>query len=286
MSYQHIENLYKDQLILLFRECYALEKVHGRNAYIAWESGGLTLYGGGVSPERFAGLFDREALAQGLASLGQDIVTIYGEAYGGSAQKGTSHLYGAELRFIAFDVQIGGLWLAVPDAEEIVGQLGLEFVPYAKVSTETASLDAERDRPSEVAVRRGMGAQEREGIVLRPPIEVRRNNGERIIAKHKRDAFAERVHPPKVVSPEQLEVLASAHAIADEWVTANRLDHVLDGLTATIPTPGIEHTRDVIMAMVEDVYREAKGEIVESRAATNAIGRRAAQLFKARLQER
>ena len=29
MSYQHILNLYKDQTILLFKECFAMEKIHG-----------------------------------------------------------------------------------------------------------------------------------------------------------------------------------------------------------------------------------------------------------------
>ncbi len=29
MGYMHIDNLYKDQTILMFRECYALEKIHG-----------------------------------------------------------------------------------------------------------------------------------------------------------------------------------------------------------------------------------------------------------------
>lgn len=39
----------------------------------------------------------------------------------------------------------------------------------------------------------------------------------------------------------------------------------------------------VIDAMVEDVLREASGEIVDSKEARAAIGRRAAQLFRARL---
>ncbi len=59
-----------------------------------------------------------------------------------------------------------------------------------------------------------------------------------------------------------------------------RLTHVLQ----KIPNAGIEQMRDVIRAMVEDVYREAAGEIVESKDAEAAIGRRAAALFKARLQ--
>ena len=32
MSYMHIDNLYKNQDILLFKECYALEKIHGTSA--------------------------------------------------------------------------------------------------------------------------------------------------------------------------------------------------------------------------------------------------------------
>src|SRR5690348_10996218 len=34
MGYLHIGNLYKTQDLLLFRECYALEKVHGTSAHI------------------------------------------------------------------------------------------------------------------------------------------------------------------------------------------------------------------------------------------------------------
>ena len=42
----------------------------------------------------------------------------------------------------------------------------------------------------------------------------------------------------------------------------------------------------VIAAMVEDVYREGKGEIVESREATAAIGRKTAELLKKHLTAR
>ncbi len=34
MGYLHIDNLYKNQTIRLFRECYALEKVHGTSAHV------------------------------------------------------------------------------------------------------------------------------------------------------------------------------------------------------------------------------------------------------------
>lgn len=281
MGYLHINNLYKDQRIFLFRECYALEKVHGTSAHIMWkaETGSLTFFSGGASHDLFTKLFDTAALSAGFAALGHAEVLVYGEAHGGS-QQGMKSTYGDALRFIVFDVLIGESWLSVPDMEQVAIGLGLEVVPYRKVLADLGVLNAERDQPSEVAVRRGCGEKPREGVVLRPLVELHTNNGERVIAKHKGEAFEERKTPQKVVDSTKLAVLADANAIAEEWVTPMRLAHVLDKMSDA----GIEQTRDVIVAMVEDVRREAKGEIVESREAMSAIGRRTAQLFKARLQ--
>jgi len=86
--------------------------------------------------------------------------------------------------------RIGDSWLSVPKAEKVATDLGLEFVPYREIDATLEALDAERDAPSEVAVRRGITEpRKREGIVVRPLIEVTLNNGERVICKHKRDDF-------------------------------------------------------------------------------------------------
>lgn len=37
MGYMHIDNLYKNQDMLIFRECYALEKIHGTSAHVSWK---------------------------------------------------------------------------------------------------------------------------------------------------------------------------------------------------------------------------------------------------------
>lgn len=303
MGYLHIPNLYKDQRILLFRECYALEKVHGTSAHVSFKvevregcdggldhvcgpgcdggkTGKVDFFSGGERHERFVSLFDQEKLTAGFLALGHAEVTVYGEAYGGKCQ-GMKATYGDELRFIAFDVQVGESWISVPDMQQVCDALGIETVPWRKVSTDIAALDCERDRASEVAVRRGIAeVRLREGVVLRPLVELVGNNGGRVIAKHKGDTFEERKTPQKIVDADKLEVLASANAIAEEWVTPMRLTHVLD----KIPGANIEQTRDVIRAMVEDVLREAAGEIVESKEAVAAIGRRTAELFKARLK--
>jgi hypothetical protein len=48
----------------------------------------------------------------------------------------------------------------------------------------------------------------------------------------------------------------------------------------------MESMGDIIKAMIEDVYREGKGEIIESKEASKAIGQKTVQLFKQKLQNR
>lgn len=279
MGYLHIENLYKCQDILMFRECYALEKIHGTSAHVRWADGKVSLSSGGESPARFSALFDEAALTAKFAELVQGACVVYGEAYGGK-QQGMKATYGDALRFIVFDIQIDGMWLSVPQMDALAKSLGFDVVQWTKVPTDLAVLDALRDAPSSQAFLNGCGERPREGVILRPLVEMTKNNGDRVIAKHKCAAFEERATPQKVVDPSQLAVLEKAEAIANEWVTPMRLTHVLD----KIPGPhGMQHTPIVIKAMVEDVYREGKGEIVESKDAERAIGKRAAQLFKARV---
>jgi len=153
--------------------------------------------------------------------------------------------------------------------------LGLEFVHYEMVTTDIALLNAQRDADSVQAVRNGMGpGHKREGVVLRPLIEVNRADGSRVIAKYKRDDFRETATPRVVgVAP---EVLSEAKAIATEWVTTMRLQHVLD----KIPGHNISMMRTILTAMQEDVLREAKNEIVDSEEARKAISQKTVAMYK------
>lgn len=283
MGYLHIDNLYKDQTILIFKECYALEKIHGTSAHLSWncKEKKVKYFSGGESNERFVKVFDNEFLISKFSELFiNSNAVVYGEAYGGK-QQGMSNTYGKELKFVAFDVSVNDLWLEVPKAENVCNALNIEFVEYVKVPTDLEALNAERDKPSTQAKRNGIEDDKiREGVVLRPLVEFIMKNGSRVIAKHKRDEFKE-TKTPREVSPEQFKILEDAKAIAEEWVTEMRLKHVLDKLPQGI---NVESTKLVIEAMVEDVYREAKGEIVESKDVTKFIGSRAAQLFKQKLQ--
>ena len=158
----------------------------------------------------------------------------------------------------------------------------MEFVHYQRIPAKLEEIEAQRDWESIQAVRNGMGhGIKREGVVLRPPIEVIKNNGKRIIAKFKHDDFRERRTKNKELSAEKLKVLEEAQAIADEWVTPMRLTHVLD----KYPDPTIKDTGKVINAMIEDVTREGEGEIVMSTAAKKAISKSTATLFKQWLRD-
>ncbi|KKN27654.1 hypothetical protein LCGC14_0862480 [marine sediment metagenome] len=276
MGYLHIDNLYKNQEILMFKECYAMEKIHGTSAHITYKDNKLSFFAGVSKHETFCELFDKEELIKTFEELSLNDVTVYGEAYGGKLQ-GMSGTYGKELKFIAFDVQIGFSWLNVPDAEQIVKDLRLEFVDYNRIPTSMIAIDAERIKRSTQAIRNGIEESKiREGIVLRPIIELKKNNGVRIIAKHKNDEFKETQSKRKVISPENQKVWTEAKEIAEEWVTPMRVSHVLDKIEA----PCMEKMREIILAMVEDIKREGSGEIEWSKSVNGAIGKRTAYLVK------
>lgn len=287
MSYMpHIDNLYKNQAILMFKECFALEKIHGTNAKIVWKRNPsnqaqrqLVFFSGGTKHELFVSLFDKDILVAKFTEMGIPVdrdVTVYGESYGGREQ-GMSETYGKVAKFVAFDVQIGDCWLDVPKAEGFVKSLGLEFVHYKRVTTDLAALDAERDADSEQAIRNGVGpGKKREGVVLRPLIELTKNNGSRIICKHKGEKFQETKTPRPVVDPAKQKIWEGAEKIADEYVTNMRLVHVLDKM----PGHSIEKMRDIIAAMTEDVLREGAGEFVDTKEVRQAIGKKTAVMYK------
>lgn len=217
-------------------------------------------------------MFDEEALKAKFTTVfsSDDDVVVYGEAFGGK-QQGMSHVYGKQLRFVAFDVKKGDMWLDVPSAESAVKALGLDFVPYERGPLTIEWLNEQRDRPSLLAV---VPDAIREGIVIRPIYECVYKTGERVIFKHKRDEFRETA-TPREVDPSKLVVLEEANAVATEWVTPMRLQHVLQ----KTPYNGPADTGRVIKAMVEDVRLESPGEVVWSKDVEKAIGKATVKLL-------
>jgi len=283
MSYMEIENLYKDLRILQFKECYAMEKIHGTSAHVTFKDENLIFFSGGDTHDDFVAHFNQEDLKKRFTEKGMDPnipVTIYGENYGGKIQK-MSNTYGKEKRFVVFEVKIGDTWLNVFKAEKFTNEMGLQFVDYMVIPATIEDIEKQMIRPSSQAIRNGMGDDKmREGVVLRPLEEYRDNRGNRIITKHKNPAFSE-VKTPREIDPEKLQIIEEANAIAEEWVTHMRLIHVLDNVDFEID---VKNTGQVIQLMIDDVLKESKGEIVDSPAARKAISRATALLFKRSLQ--
>ena len=284
MSYLHIDNLYKDQRVLEFKEIFCLEKIHGTSAHVSFDKDintgkvSLEFFPGGVGYEEFVALFDKEQLIKVFNEVydGQKL-TINGEAYGGKCQK-MSDTYGKELKFVAFDVRIGESWLNVPNAEQVCQKFNIEFVHYVKIPTDMDLINKEMERDSEQGIRNGCGpGHPSEGIVIRPTIECYTNSGKRVICKHKKPEFRETRQIKNMVNLEQLEKMKNAEAIATDWCTEMRLQHVSDAIQKPID---VENIKYFIPAMIEDIKRESEGEVEWSKTVEKSIGQHTAKMIK------
>lgn len=293
MGYRKIPNLYRPEIADILEEpqLYAMEKIHGTSAHIKYHNGKLTFHSGGANHQEFVKLFDPTRLENNLLGMLRepgctwDSVVIYGEAYGGK-MNAQAWRYGKPLRFVAFDVCLvdgfeAETWLTVPDADLFVKDLELEFVHYEVVSSKLVDLDAARDKPSTQAKRNGIeGDQPTEGVVLRPLIEKPAANFDRMMAKHKRKE--ERETRTDFQPGDKIAVYEAAQAIAQEWVTEERLNHVIQKVCLD-QTPTVKHFQSVINGVVDDVITEGGQMLVDTPEARRAIGGKAAKLFKARL---
>src|SRR5574344_194303 len=284
MGYMHIENLYKNKKILLFKQCYATEKIDGTSAHIGYNSDTDTFdtYAGTQGfkfYEQYKTDYWKNKLENFCENHRTNQIVIFGEWYGGGIQG--NHFYGEEKKFIAFDIKIGDVWLNVQNASLVATGLGLAFVPFEIVDTDEESLIKVRSKPSEIAKRAGID-HIREGVVLHPLEEFRSNNMERVICKYKNAEFSEVKHEPKPFDPEKEEILKKATNIAEQFVTYNRLKHVIQ----TVPFHSDADISSVIIAMISDVEREGSGEFDGiNKAVSKAISKKTVELIKANYDE-
>jgi len=280
MAYMHIDNLYKEQRVLMFKQVWATEKIHGTSAWVTYKGDlpkpDLDYHPGGAKMEWFTEQFNHdELLSKCIELFGTSRVKLHGEHYGGKIQK-MSKTYGNEHRFVLFDIKIGESFLSFDKVQKLGEKLNLDVVHGVIVDATVEALDRERDEPSFQSKKNGIEEErEREGIVIRPLEEFVSNNGKRVIAKHKGETFLETAHPRKVVSRDRMEVLRESEEIAEEWVTPMRLNHILD----KFHDPDIKQTGQVIEAILDDIQREGKGEIEWTPESIKAVGKRASKLF-------
>lgn len=293
LGYRKITNLYRNKDILLFKECFAMEKIHGTSAHIAYNKAEdkITYFSGGAKHENFVKIFDNEQLLEIFRRNAEEYpdterIVIYGEAYGGKMQA-MKNVYGPELKFIAFEVLFNkNEWRSVLQAERFLEKQGfpIEFVHYVRIPTTEEAINEQMMADSVQAVRNGMGeGHMREGVVLRPLIEMVHPNGGRIMCKHKRPEFAEREHTPKFTDPEELKQMEDAKAIAEEWVVPGRI------MNARSHFPEeewkLKYMSKIIKYLINDVVVEAGEEIVDNKMVRKAISKKAAKLLLQELKD-
>lgn len=298
MGYRKISNLTFEHPILLFKEVFASEKIHGTSSHITFKRNetdnkwSVFIFAGGIKHDNFLFMLNTKyrLSTDVLAKFSElflektDVkeVIIYGEGYGGACQK-MHDVYG-DLNFVAFEVLEDDHWYNITRAHALVTKIGLDFVHFERGPATIEWLNSQRDKPSEQSKKNKISENgESEGIVVRPVIEVYDEKGGRFIAKYRKDKFRETASVRKLTE-EDAKVFEIANEIAEEWATDMRLTHVLSALAASgHKNLSIENTSLVLSKMVEDISLECGSEIQWSREAIKAIKGKTSTMFKKRL---
>lgn len=112
---------------------------------------------------------------------------IFGETYGKGMQAPGGRYCKDHLKFICFDIKIGGTWLKRDAVEEICSKLGIEVVPdLGEMTLDEAIEKVKKGFTSQVSEDPTLIA---EGIVLRAPLGILDRMGRRIVTKVKYKDF-------------------------------------------------------------------------------------------------
>lgn len=164
------------------------EKVDGTNCRIDWDKEKLR-FGGRTENsqmpiyllEKLQELFPIEK----FRTLYPDIpMTLYGEGYGAKIQKGGGNYKSDGVSFVLFDILVDKWWLQRHNLEDIASKLEIEVIPIIGEGTLESAISI---------IKKGLlskwGNFKAEGLVLKPKIELKNRNGNRIITKVKHGDF-------------------------------------------------------------------------------------------------
>jgi len=116
--------------------------------------------------------------------LGKTSMTLYGEGYGYKIQKGDKYIGNQQVDFVLFDIKVGNWWLKREDVEKIAKELNIAIVPIIGKGTLQEAIEYTKK-----GFKSQWGDFIAEGLVLRPAVELKARNGERIITKIKYKDF-------------------------------------------------------------------------------------------------
>jgi hypothetical protein len=269
-KYPHLESLYKHAEILDEEEVIVTEKLHGTNGRIGYVEGKVVVGSRNrnlSAGDDNAGFYDwvqkmciPQKMEEKLSQEQKDQGIIFcGEFFGGNIQKEIK--YHDEKDFRVFAIRVGE-----------------DFIPWDAIYTTCAGLamgvvpviyTGKPDRAKLVDLRQGPSMinpkEPREGIVVVPTVPKRDRKGEWMIYKLKSPEFEERASLSHSKPNLDNGAYLSARAFANEFVTEQRLSHVIDHLKEQgTEASTIKEIRFVLEEMSRDIKREGEKQIPEN----------------------
>lgn len=173
------------------------EKIDGTNIRVCWDGhtitfGGRTERASIPAPlvNRLKELFgtpEAEELFEQL--FGEREVILFGEGYGAKIQGAGGNYIPDGVDFILFDLWINGNYQTRTDVERCARSFGIKAVPIVGSGTLLEAEEFVKERPlSRVAANPDFVM---EGLVCRPPVELRDRCGHRVIVKIKSQDYKE-----------------------------------------------------------------------------------------------
>lgn len=166
------------------------EKIDGTNISVEWDGHSVSFHGRteraeipkhllNKLEEMFLGDVNEEMFEQ---LFGEERVILYGEGYGNKIQKCGAEYINDGVSFILFDVYKPDkdLWVNRDAVIDIGKSFGIDVVPVLFRGTISEAVEFVKSRPNST-----IGTAKMEGVVGRPYVELKDNQGKRIMVKVK-----------------------------------------------------------------------------------------------------
>jgi hypothetical protein len=189
-----IEGQYLNNAVAMLRDLYWdwTEKIDGTNIRVIWDGHSVTFGGRTENADipaplvnRLQELFGGETNAQLFEqTFGEKEVVLFGEGYGKKIQKVGAEYIPDGVDFILFDVMVGNFYLSRASVEDIADCFGVQCVPVVLYGDIDMAVEFVKKKPMST-----IGTAPMEGLVGRPPVELRDQQGHRLIVKIKARDF-------------------------------------------------------------------------------------------------
>ena len=190
------------------------------------------------------------------------ILTIYGELFGGNVQKEVEY---GEKDFRAFDVVVDGRVLNKGSAMYMTKAIGIPFVPVLRFGSFTECLDYENTFKSTLTPEGYEGENTAEGLVIEPVEPAWFANGSRVYFKNKIESFSEKKRQPK--EKQVFELSETESELLNELLTYNTQQRVSNVISKIGQITNKDFgkilgltVQDILEDFTKDAERDAKVE--------------------------